>query len=89
MDSDSVSIGVNNIPQTIYLYNFVLQSDEQPAEVNERQVLVSGLEENMSTDFLRLIFSSKIRSGGGQIDDVQLSEDGKMALLTFRKRKGE
>ncbi|ELT90766.1 hypothetical protein CAPTEDRAFT_189717 [Capitella teleta] len=51
-----------------------------------KQVLVSGIEDNADEDFLRLLFTSKKKSGGGPIKDFSLRENG-TALITYEEQR--
>ena len=49
---------------------------------------VSGIPPGLHEDFLSLFFSSSDKSGGGEIKDLQCSEDEGTARIEFKQSKG-
>ena len=46
-------------------------------------VRVSGIDSRTSKDFLSLLFESRHRSGGGEIDDLEYDQEEGLAIITF------
>ena len=69
------------------LFQQVLDASGDPSEA-DRQVMVSGVDEDCDEDMMQLIFSNQKRSGGGPIDRVEFEKDKDMMLITYEKQEG-
>ena len=63
----------------------VCDSDEEKGKTIE----VAGLASNTTEDLVRHYFRNKRRSGGGEVETVELRSDTGMAFVTFKDVDGK
>ena len=51
-----------------------------------RKLLIGGYPEGTTSDQLMMYFQSRRRSGGGEVEDIQLQEG--QAVITFEQEEG-
>ncbi|KAH9499185.1 hypothetical protein Btru_004363 [Bulinus truncatus] len=54
-------------------------------EVKTKKLKVFDLPEDMTRDKLNILFKNKRGQGGGPIEDIQISDDEKSAVITFKE----
>ena len=55
---------------------------------NTRSVVVEGLGPNITQDAILLYFENTRRSGGGEVESVEMTSESNSAIVTFKEAKG-
>ena len=56
--------------------------------IRKPMVRISGISSQISVDTLQLFFENTKRSGGGDIDSIQMVEADEAAIITFGEKSG-
>lgn len=62
-------------------------SEENASDETDIAIIASGISPSTTEDAVRYYFENSRRSGGGEICDIDLTDDGKFAI-TFTKVEG-
>ena len=59
----------------------------KPMEWDQKSVLVQGCGEDPQTDYLELLFESEEDSGGGPVENIDVTDCG--VIITFQQTEGK
>ena len=67
----------------------VEETEADTAEIETKAILVEGLKTNTDQEVLGLFFENTKRSGGGEIQNIQMYQKSGRAIIWFTEADGE